>query len=109
MAGTDEAMTNSMQAHMRAMANMTAEQLVATLPTHRHMVTNMLSQMNGEMRNTRMSTDAAWLATIDSVRQDLTRLPEMTKLELKQVMPAHLARLSRVMQIHKGMVTPLSK
>jgi hypothetical protein len=113
MAGTpgmvDSAMMDSMQAQMRMMTSMTADQMAATLPTHRQMVATMLSQMTAEMRSMNMPADAAWTATIDSVRQDLIRLPVMTKPELKQAMPAHLARVSRVMQIHKDMMAKMGK
>lgn len=103
------AMMDSMQAHMGMMTSMTADQMAATLPTHRQMVVNMLSQMTAEMRSMNMPADAAWMATIDSVRQDLIRLPEMTKPELKQAMAAHVARLSRVMQMHKDMMAKMGK
>jgi hypothetical protein len=100
---------DSMQAHMRMMTSMTADQMAATFPTHRQMVANMLSQMAAEMRSMNTPADAAWTATIDSVRQDLIRLPVMTKAELKQAMPAHLARVSRVMQIQKDMMAKMGK
>ncbi len=113
MAGTPSmvgsAMMDSMQAHMRMMTSTTADQMAATLPTHRQMVANMLSQMTAEMRSMNTPADAAWKATIDSMRQDLIRLPVMTKPELKQAMPAHLARVSRVMQIHKDMMAKMGK
>lgn len=103
------AMMDSMQAHMLMMTSMTADQIAATLPTHRRMVANMLSQMTTDMRSMNMPADAAWTATIDSVRQDLIRLPEMTRPEVKQAMPAHLSRVSRVMQIHKDMMAKMGK
>lgn len=103
------AMMDSMQAHMRMMTSMTADKMAATFPTHSQMVANMLSQMTAEMRSMNMPADAAWTATIDSVRQDLIRLPVMTKPELKQAMPAHLARVSRVMQIHKDMMAKMGR
>lgn len=113
MAGTSSmmgsAMMDSMQAQMRMMTSMTLDQMAATLPTHHQMVANMLSQMTTDMRNMNMPADAAWTATTDSVRQDLIRLPVMTKPELKQAMPAHLARLSRVMQIQKDMMAKMGR
>lgn len=105
---TGRAMRDSMQADMLMMSR-SVDQMAARLPTHRQMVANMLSQMVAEMRSMNMSADAVRTATIDSVRQDLIRLPEMTKPELEHAMPAHLARVSRVLQIHKDMTAKVGK
>jgi hypothetical protein len=102
--GMSTAMMDSMGAHMRMMDTMSAEQMKATLPSHRQMVANMLSQMNQEMRNMNMSGGAAWAALADSVRQDLVRLPEMSASELRNAMPAHRARVTRLMEQHREMM-----
>ena len=93
----------------KMMQTMTSDQLAAILPMHRQMVANMLAQMTADMRSMNMPADAAWTATIDSVRQDLIHLPEMTKAELKQAMPAHAARVSRLVQMHKEMMAKMGK
>jgi hypothetical protein len=103
------AMADSMQAEMKAMAAMTPDQMTAMLPMHRQMVGNMLSQMSSDMRSMNMPADAAWRALTDSVRQDVIRLPEMSKAELKQAMPAHHARITRLMQMHKDMMAKMGK
>ena len=103
------AMADSMQAEMRTMAAMSPDQMAAMLPMHRQMVGNMLSQMSSDMRSMNMPADAAWTALTDSVRQDLIRLPDMSKTELKQAMPAHRARVTRLMQMHKDMMAKTAK
>jgi hypothetical protein len=107
--GMANAMMDSMQAHMRMMSSMPADQLAAMVPAHRQMVANMLSQMTNEMRSMKMSGDPAWTATVDSIRQDLIRLPGMTKTELARVMPAHQARVSRLLQMHKDMMAKMGE
>ena len=97
-------MMDSMQMQMRMMANMSADQMKSMLPKRRQMAANMLSQMNTQMRSMNMPANAAWTATIDSVRQDLVRLPEMSAQELKSAMPAHQARMMRLMQMHRDMM-----
>ena len=94
---------DSMETHMRMMDGMTGEQMKSTLPAHRQMVANMLSQMNQEMRSMNMSGDPQWTATADSIRQDLIHMPEMSPQELKRVMPAHHARITRLMEMHRKM------
>lgn len=97
-------MMDSMQAHMRMMDGMTGEQMKAMLATHRQMVANMLSQMNSEMRRMNMSGDPAWSATVDSVRQDLVHMPEMNGQQLQGMMPAHHARVTRLLEMHQRMM-----
>ena len=98
------AMMDSMQTHLTMMDSMSADRMKAMLPTHRQMVANMLSRMNSEMRQMNMSPDAAWTATIDSVRQDLTNMPEMSASQLKATMPDHRARVMRLLQAHRAMM-----
>ena len=103
------AMADSMQAEMKKMAAMSPDQMAAMLPMHRQMVGNMLSQMSSDMRAMNMPADAAWTALTDSVRQDLIRMPDMSKTELKQTVTAHHARVTRLMQMHKDMMAKMGK
>jgi hypothetical protein len=98
------AMTDSMQSHMRMMDGVTGDQMKAMLPAHRQMVNNMLSEMNVVMRRMNMSSDAKWTALTDSVRQDLTRMPDMSSTQLKSFMPEHAARVMRLMDMHRSMM-----
>jgi len=94
---------DSMEAHMRMMDGMSGEQIKAMLATHRQMLANMVSQMNQEMRSMNMSADPQWTATADSLRQDLVHMPDMSAAELKRAMPAHHARVTRLLQLHRAM------
>jgi hypothetical protein len=94
---------DSMETHMRMLDGMSGEQMKAMLPAHRQMVANMLSQMNQEMRSMNMSGDPQWTATADSIRQDLIHMAEMSPQELNRAMPAHHARITRLMEMHRKM------
>ena len=98
------AMMDSMQTHLTMMDSMSTDRMKAMLPMHRQMVANMLSRMNSEMREMNMSPDAAWTATIDSVRQDLTNMPDMSGSQLKAMMPEHHARVMRLLRAHRAMM-----
>ena len=100
-------MMDSIEAQGRMMDTMSAERMKAMLPTHRQMVANMLSRMNGEMRQMNMTGDAAWTATVDSLRTDLVRMPELSAAELKAMMPAHQARVARLIAAHRSMVAKM--
>lgn len=102
--GAGGGMMGRMAEHMEMMEGMSADSVHATLQTHRQMVANMIAQMNREMSDMDMEGDAAWDATIDSLRADLTRMRELTPAELDQIMPAHRARVRRLMQMHEEMM-----
>lgn len=97
-------MMDSMQAHMRIMDGMTAQQFKAMLPAHREMAAKMLSQFDADMRRMNMQPDAAWKALADSLRQDLIRMPEINGSELRTAMEAHQARMMRLMKMHQTMM-----
>lgn len=87
---------------MQAMHGAGGDSLRAMLPPHRRIAANLLAEMNREMRRMRMVADPAWTATVDSVRQDLMRLPEMGAAEMQSAMPE--ARLTWLMGMHQAMI-----
>ncbi len=96
-------MMTAMNTHMQSMMTASGAQMKGMVPAHRQMAANMLSEMNAEMKTMKMSGDSAWNALADSVRRDLIQLPEMSAGDLKNVMPAHRARMTRLMQMHQTM------
>ena len=104
MQGMGGGMMEQMQAHMRMMQTDNLDSLRGMLSMHRQMVANMISRFDREMRQMNMRGDPAWQATIDSLRQDNIRLPEMSATELQTFMPAHRARVMRLMEMHRSMM-----
>ena len=102
-------MMGQMEAHMRMMEGVGADSMRGMMTMHRQMVANMISQMNREMRDMNMTGDAAWTATMDSVRQDLVRLPELRGAELRNFMPAHRTRVMRLMEAHAAMMQSMPR
>lgn len=105
----DTAMMSQMQSHMRMMEGVAADSMLKMLPMHRMMVANMISQFNSDMRAMNMSPEASWTATVDSLRTDLTRMPELNANELGQMMPGHLVRVTRLMDMHRMMMGAVKK
>lgn len=97
-------MMEELRTHMQAMHGAGGDSLKAMLPTHRQIAANLLAEMNREMSRMKMVEEPAWTAMADSVRQDLVRLPEMGAAELQSAMPAHEARLNRLMGMHQAMI-----
>lgn len=109
MQGGSMIMMDSMAVQMTRMEHMTPAQMQATMPMHRQMTANMMVQMTNEMRSMNMGTSPEWDATIDSIRQDLVRMPDMSARELKDFMPAHQERVQRLMDMHRTMMSGMKQ
>ena len=105
--GLQDEMMKQMTAHMQVMDGAGADSLHAMMPMHRQLTANMLARMNREMRDMNMAADAAWNATVDSLRHDLTQMPELTRSELESMMPGHHARMTRLMEMHRTMMSDM--
>lgn len=105
MAGMqNDGMMQQMQSHMQMMMGATPDSMMAMMPEHRQMAANMMAQMNREMEQMNMASDTAWTATVDSLRQDMIRMPDMNAQELQEFMPGHRARMTRLMEMHGSMM-----
>lgn len=99
-----ESMMEQMRSHMEQMQGVSADSLRKLMPAHRQMAANMLAQMNTEMRAMNMPVDSSWSALVDSVRQDLVRMPELAPSEMAAFMAAHQERVRRLMERHVTMM-----
>ena len=57
----------------------------------------------------KMPLDPRWLALVDSVQQDLSNLPAMSDSDLVRAAPAYHARLTRLMDLHRGIMQAKSR
>ncbi len=46
----------------------------------------------------------ALAACVDALRQDLVRMPEMSADELKTFIPEHQSRITKLREMHRGMM-----
>ena len=97
-------MMDSMQTHMRTMAGMSPDQMKAMVPMHRQMVASMLSSFDDSMQKMNMPADPVWIALRDSVRQDVTHMPDLSAVQLRTLIPQHHDRLTRFMKMHRDMM-----
>lgn len=102
--GMMDSMMTFMRSDIERFRSMSGTQMKAALPAHRQIAANMLSQMNADMRRMNMSADPAWNALVDSVRQDLVRLPDAPAGALPATLTPHLARVERLMAMHQAMM-----
>lgn len=104
MDSTMGGMSNEMHTHMMSMMSASGDSMKGMLPRHRQMVASMIAKMNGEMRDMKMTSDTEWSATVDSLRKDLVRMPELGNTELTTMMPAHMTRVTRLSEMHQKMM-----
>lgn len=97
-------MMQQMQSHMQMMAGAPGDSLRNMATVHRQMAANMLAQMNRDMQQMNMAADPKWDAPADSLRQDLTRMPEWIVQEMQAAMSAHHGRMRRLMDMHTAMM-----
>jgi hypothetical protein len=71
---------------------------------HERMMSQMMDQMGGEMRQMKMADTPEWSALTDSVRQDLAELPGLKGQALSNRMRAHASRVQRLMRAHEQMM-----
>ena len=100
-------MAEQMQAHMQMMEGASGDRLMAMMPEHRQMAANMMAQMNREMREMDMSNNTEWNETVSALRQDLTRMPEMSAEELKAFLPEHQTRIEKLTEMHRSMMSDM--
>ena len=104
--GASAAMMRDWMAHDRALRRLRGRKLMAALPEHRYLTANLVSQMKMDMRAAQISTEAPWGALVDSVVHDLVRLPDESVSGVTAMMPAHRARVARLITMHARMLTP---
>jgi len=100
-----DGMMDQMRQHLELMAGLTGDSMKVVLPDHRQRVADMLGQMNREMTDMSMPMDSAWKALADSLRADLSRMGDMTAPEQQAFMNGHAARVTRMMQMHRRMMS----
>lgn len=104
MAMGGDTATDQIRAHMAAMESARGDSLMRMARMHRQMGANMIARFNREMSQMNMPDDPKWSATLDSVRQDLARMPELSAEEMGRTMPAHHARVTRLIEMHRSMM-----
>jgi hypothetical protein len=103
-AAAPSAVVREVETTLSKMHGASGDGLKAMLPGHRQAAANMIASFNKQMRDMNMAPDAAWSAVTDSLRTDLRTLPDLTGPELQARIPAHEARLKRLIQMHQTMM-----
>lgn len=66
------------------------------LPAHEELVSEFLTRNDAKMRAMHVKIDPDWLTVIDSVRNDLARMPNMSSTQLHAFFPEHARRVMRI-------------
>jgi len=97
-------MMQQTRTHMQRMSGVPADSLMAVMPMHRQVMGQMLEGMDPGTMGMGARSDSVWNATMDSVRNDVTRMEGMSAAELREFMPAHRARVERLMSMHDSVM-----
>ena len=99
----------ALETDMRAIAGARGAQLQAMMPQHQQLVTTMIAQRNAMMASGNTSAPAGWMATRDSVNQDLMRFANMSAHDIQAMLPMHQARVNRLMLMHRGSMETMGR
>ena len=97
-------MMPGMRAHMDSVMRMSPQQMQAMMARHQEMMSQMMDQMGGEIRQMKMAETREWSALSDSVKQDLAELPSLKGQALSARMRAHTDRVRRLIDAHEQMM-----
>jgi hypothetical protein len=89
---------------MDSMMRMNPDQMSGMMAKHERMMSQMMDQMGGEMRQMKMAETPEWSALTDSVKQDLADLPNLKGQSLSARMRLHADRVQRLMKAHEQMM-----
>ena len=101
MQGTQE--LAMMGAQLDSLGGMTPAQMIAMMPAHQALATQMMGSMGSAMQGMNMQPDSGWVALSDSVKQDLTAMPGLSDGALQSRMQSHIGRMRRMMTMYQGM------
>jgi hypothetical protein len=97
-------MMPGMRAHMDSIMRMSPQQMQEMMARHEAMMSQMMDQMGADMRAMKMSSPPEWTALMDSVKQDLSELPNLKGQALSARMRAHGDRVRRLIGAHEEMM-----
>lgn len=92
------------RAYIDSIARAEPRDLTVLADGHRARIERMLEAMDRDMGAMRMPADSAWRALADSVRADLSAIPELNGEPLLLRMRAHAGRMRRLLDRHESMM-----
>jgi hypothetical protein len=93
-----------MGTQLDSLGAMTPAQMIAMMPAHQALSTQMMGSMGSVMQGMNMQLDSGWVALSDSVKQDFTTMPALSDGALQSRMQSHIGRMRRMMTMYQGMM-----
>jgi len=87
---------DSVTADLDSMSSASGDAQRHMLPAHEQLVSEFLTRNDAKMRAMHVKIDPDWLTVIDSVRNDLARMPNMSSKQLHAFFPEHARRVMRI-------------
>ena len=89
-------------AHIDSMRGVHGDSLIRMVPDHRLLLDTMVVVMDGEVQVRNSGGRPEWRVLLDSLRDDGSRLSSMNWAEIEGFMPAHRARIDRLLEMHRS-------
>jgi hypothetical protein len=89
-----------LRAHLDSISGLTGERLQAARELHGAYIRSLLVQLTADTERLTM-VSADWQEAMQAVRADWERLPALSTGELEALMPEHLDRVRRLMELHR--------
>jgi hypothetical protein len=93
-------MITEMRAGLNRLEAAGGDEIPPMVPEHANRVEALITRMEQDRQARGAMVSAAWDATVDSVRQDLTRMRGLTASELEEMVDQHAARVTRLMDTY---------
>jgi hypothetical protein len=87
---------DSVQAQVDSMVHIAPSHMEAIVTRHVLTGSNMLAGMAADLRRAGVTGDASWTATVDSVRQDFTRMRTLTPKQVAPFLQSHARLVHRL-------------
>jgi hypothetical protein len=97
-ASATDASIDSVDAELDSLVRFGPAHMETIISRHTLTTSNMLAGMAADLQRAGVAGDAAWVASVDSVRQDLTRMGKLSEQELVPFLQAHTQLIHRVTQ-----------
>jgi hypothetical protein len=98
-----------MRSHLDSLGQMSPQAAAGVLGPHDARMSDLLDAMGSDMTMMGMRPDSTWTALTDSVKRDLAELPTLSGRPLETRLPAHIARVRRLMAMHEAMMRTMTK
>jgi hypothetical protein len=92
---------DELRVHLDTVQGLSGDRLASVRERHGELIRAMMVRMTAEMNRLTMGGSGDWEDMMAAVRQDWELLPAIGIEELEEMLPEHVARVRRLMDLHR--------